>query len=136
VHPPATSLSASRPTAARTWTAPRLVPRPSGDTIYTQPQVAIDEAGRLALSAFAHRRGLVDVVVLRASNFSDRFGQPEIVTSRPFDPTHGAAGSKHGTWWIGDYQGLAAAGGTIWPLWNDPRSGRLEIFTQAVPAGT
>jgi hypothetical protein len=118
------------------WTTPRRVPRPSDDTSYTQPQVAIDEAGRLALSAFAHRGGLVDVVLLRASNFSERFGRPEIITSRPFDPTDGAAGGKHGAWWIGDYQGLAAAAGTIWPFWNDPRSGRLEIFTQPVPAAT
>ena len=50
----------------RTWTAPRLVPRASDDTTYLQPQLAIDEAGRLALSAFAYRRGLIDVVVLVA----------------------------------------------------------------------
>jgi hypothetical protein len=56
------------------WTGPRLVPSLSDDTIYTQPQLAIDETGRLALSAFAHRRGLVDVVLLRVDAFTDRSG--------------------------------------------------------------
>ena len=114
------------------WSAPKAVPRLSDDTIYTQPQLAIDEEGRLALSAFAHRRGLVEVVVLRAGPFGDRFDPPQVVTWRPFDPARGAAGSKHGAWWIGDYQGLASAAGTVWPFWNDSRTGRLQLYTQSV----
>ena len=116
------------------WTAPRRVPRTSDDTSYSQPQLAIDEAGRLALSTFAHRQGLVDVVVFRSPAFSDAFGAPEVVTSRPFDPALGGAKGKHGAWWIGDYQGLASTGETIHPFWNDTRTGRLEIFTQPLPA--
>jgi hypothetical protein len=112
------------------WTAPRLVPRRDDDTVYTQPQLAIDETGRLALSAFAHRQGLVDVVLFHAEPGTDRFGQPAVVTSRPFDPARGGEQGKHGAWWIGDYQGLASAGGTTYPFWNDSRTGRLEIFTQ------
>jgi hypothetical protein len=114
------------------WSAPVPVPRPTDDTIYTQPQLAIDEAGRLALSAFAHRANIVDVVVLRADPFSVRFGAQQVVTDRPFDPARGGAASKHGAWWIGDYQGLASAAGTVWPFWNDTRTGRLEIYTQAL----
>jgi hypothetical protein len=116
----------------RSWTAPRLVPRAGDDTFYLQPQLAIDEAGRLALSAFAYRRGLIDVVVLVAEPASGRFGPPVRVTSRPFDPTRGTLSGKHGAWWIGDYQGLASAAGRIHPFWNDPRSGRLEIFTASL----
>jgi hypothetical protein len=116
----------------RTWTAPRLVPRASDDTIYLQPQLAIDEADRLALSAFAYRRGTIDVVVLVAEPATARFGPPRRVTSRPFDPAQGALPGKHGAWWIGDYQGLASAAGRIHPFWNDPRSGRLELFTTSL----
>jgi hypothetical protein len=116
----------------RSWTAPQLVPRAGDDTFYLQPQLAIDEAGRLALSAFACRRGLIDVVVLVAEPASGRFGPPVRVTSRPFDPTRGTLSGKHGAWWIGDYQGLANAAGRIHPFWNDPRSGRLEIFTASL----
>jgi hypothetical protein len=115
------------------WTAPRFVPRPDDDTIYTQPQLAIDENGRLALSAFAHRRRLVDVVVLLTNPGTDRFGPPAVITSRPFNPEQGGKAGKHGAWWIGDYQGLASAAGIVHPFWNDPRTGRLEIFTERVP---
>jgi hypothetical protein len=116
----------------RTWTAPRLVPRAGDSTFYLQPQLAIDEAGRLSLSAFAYRRGLIDVVVLVAEPGTARFGRPVRVTSRPFDPAHGTPSGKHGAWWIGDYQGLASAAGRIHPFWNDPRSGALELFTASL----
>jgi hypothetical protein len=116
----------------RTWTAPRRVPRASDDTIYLQPQLAIDEAGTLALSAFAYQRGSIDVVVFVAEPATARFGRPARVTSRPFDPAQGTLSGKHGAWWIGDYQGLASAAGRAHPFWNDPRSGRLEIFTARV----
>jgi hypothetical protein len=117
----------------RTWTEPRLVPRASEDTVYLQPQLAIDEDARLALSAFAYRRGLIEVVVLVAESATARFGPPVRVTSRPFDPAQGTLSGKHGAWWIGDYQGLVSAAGRIHPLWNDPRTGRLEIFTTSLP---
>ena len=55
---------------------PSFVPRPDDDTVYTQPQLAIDQTGPLALSAFAHRRGFVDVVVFLANPGTDRFGPP------------------------------------------------------------
>jgi hypothetical protein len=116
----------------RSWTAPRMVPRAGDDTIYLQPQLAIDEAGRLALSAFAYRGGSIDVVVLVADPATARFGRPARVTSRPFDPARGTLSGKHGAWWIGDYQGLASAAGAIHPFWNDPRTGRLEIFTASL----
>ncbi|HEU4420988.1 MAG TPA: hypothetical protein VFR67_00425 [Pilimelia sp.] len=114
----------------RTWTPPAAVPRVSDDTIYTQPQLAVDETGRLALSAFAHRQGLVDVVVLVADPGTSRFRPPVVITSQPFNPARGGEAGKHGAWWIGDYQGLASAAGTIHPFWNDTRTGRLEIFTE------
>jgi hypothetical protein len=116
----------------RTWTAPRMVPRSGDDTTYLQPQLAIDEAGKVALSAFAYRRGLIDVVVLVAEPATARFGRPMRVASRPFDPAQGTLSGKHGAWWIGDYQGLASAAGRIHPFWNDPRTGRLEIFTASL----
>jgi hypothetical protein len=56
------------------------------------------------------------------------------VSGTSFDPNLGVQGGKGGAWWIGDYQGLAAGGGMVYPLWNDTRTGRLEIFAAAVPA--
>src|SRR5215475_13174628 len=54
----------------------------------------------------------------------------------PCSPTTclGAQGGKHGAWWVGDYQGLAAStASAAQPLWNDTRTGALELFTAAVP---
>jgi len=36
--------------------------------------------------------------------------------------------------WIGDYQGITATADTFHPIWNDTRTGQLEIFTASVPA--
>jgi hypothetical protein len=57
-----------------------------------------------------------------------------VITSQPFNPAQGGEPGKHGAWWIGDYQGLASAGGTVHLFWNDPRTGRLEIFTERTSA--
>jgi hypothetical protein len=63
-----------------------------------------------------------------------RFGPPRTITSRPFDPMLGGPGGTHGAWWVGDYQGLAASiSGTTHALWNDTRTGALELFTAAIP---
>ena len=62
------------------------------------------------------------------------FGPPLTVTTRSFDPARGVQGGKHGAWWVGDYQGLAAStASAVHPLWNDTRTGALELFTAAVP---
>ena len=74
-------------------------------------------------------------MLTRSTTHGTAFNSPLRVTSRAFNPALGLTGNpKHGLWWIGDYQGLAAGGGVIHPFWNDTRPGRLEIFTAAVPA--
>jgi hypothetical protein len=138
------------PDNGTTWSKARIVPRAGNDISYTQPQLAVDEAGRLALSAFAHRSNRsgpsrqaertgadhqIDVVLLRAKAFTDQFTAPQVITSHAFNPGDGGGEGKHGAWWIGDYQGLAPASGMVYPFWNDTRTGRLEIFTQLYPAG-
>jgi hypothetical protein len=95
-------------------------------------EILIIGAGRLALSAVAYQRGLIDVVLLAAEPAAAGFGPPVRVTSGPFDPAQNTLPGKHGAWWIGDYQGLVSAGGTAHPFWNDPRTGRLEIFTASL----
>jgi hypothetical protein len=116
----------------RTW-LPAVPATPADHVIYFQPQLAVDEAGRVAVSAFALADGLVDVVLLVSGPRELRFGPPFRVTSSPFDPTRGTVGGgKHGAWWIGDYQGLAASPCGFQALWNDTRTGRLDLFTATV----
>ena len=60
---------------------------------------------------------------------------PRKLTSAPFDPhSPTASGGKHGAWWIGDYQGIAATGSTFYLVWNDTRSGKLDLYAAGVPA--
>jgi len=55
------------------------------------------------------------------------------VTTAPFDPhTATATGQKHGAWWIGDYQGIAAGAEAFHLVWNDARTGKLELFAATV----
>lgn len=116
----------------RTWRPP-VAATPADHVIYFQPQITVENDGQVTLSAFALAQGRVDVVLFRSRPGALRFGRPLTVTSRPFDPAQGTlSGGKHGAWWIGDYQGLASVPGALHPLWNDTRTGRLELFTATV----
>jgi hypothetical protein len=116
----------------RTWRPP-LAATPDDHVIYFQPQLTVDNDGQVALSAFALAGGRVDVVLFTSGPGPLRFGPPLTITSKPFDPAEGTvSGGKHGTWWIGDYQGLASSPGALHPFWNDTRTGQLELFTATV----
>jgi hypothetical protein len=116
----------------RTWRPP-VAATPADHMIYFQPQITVDNDGRVTLSAFALAQGRIHVVLFTSRSGPLRFGPPLTVTSRPFDPKIGTlSGGKHGAWWIGDYQGLACVLGAVHPFWNDTRTGRLELFTATV----
>jgi hypothetical protein len=118
----------------KTWSAPAPIAANPGRVFYFQPQITVDDAGRVGVSAFALEHDRVDVDLFVAEPDTLRFAPPVRVTSQPFDPARGtlSGGSKHGAWWIGDYQGLAASSGAFHPFWNDTRTGQLEIFTALV----
>lgn len=121
----------------RSWGPPTPVTSGTEPVFYFQPQITVDEAGRIGVSAFALRNGRIDVVLFVSAPNRVRFGSAVLVTDASFDPANGgeAGGSKHGAWWIGDYQGLTSTQGAFHPFWNDTRTGALEIFTASVPAG-
>ena len=66
---------------------------------------------RVAISAFALANGRVDEVLLLSRPRELRFGPPLRVTTAAFDPLDPttASAAKYGAWWIGDWQGIAAA---------------------------
>jgi hypothetical protein len=116
----------------RTWTKP-VTATPHDDMTYFQPNLAVDDAGRVAISAFALAHGRVDEVLLLSKPRQLRFQAPLRVTTTPFDPhSPTASGRKHGAWWIGDYQGIAASAGAFHLVWNDTRMGNLSLFAAAV----
>ncbi|MBO0784275.1 MAG: exo-alpha-sialidase, partial [Ktedonobacteraceae bacterium] len=115
------------------WSAPRSVfPDAAAKGIYYfQPQLAVNEAGRIALSAFAYEDGKIHVVLARFHSPDLSLQNRLVVTSQPFDPTLASSGGGF-SWFIGDYQGLTSGPETFYPFWNDTRTGKLEIFTAAV----
>ena len=103
--------------------------------IYFQPQLAVGDGGRVGLSVFELASGRVHVVMVTSTPDGASFGPPRTVTGSSFDPTLGLAhgdgtAAEH---WIGDYQGLAAAPGAFHPVWNDTRTGHLELVTTTIP---
>jgi hypothetical protein len=116
----------------RTWTKP-VTATPHDDVTYFQPNLAITEAGRLGISAFALAHGRVNHVLLLSKPHQLRFQAPLHVTTTAFDP-HSAteSGMKHGAWWIGDYQGITTSAGAFHLVWNDTRTGKLDLFAATV----
>ena len=115
----------------RTWATP-VAATPHDDVIYFQPNLAVDAAGRVGISAFALAHGLVNQVLLLSMPHQLRFRAPLQVTTAPFDPHSPTAGGKHGAWWIGDYQGITASAGAFHLVWNDTRTGKLDLFAATV----
>lgn len=108
---------------------------PPDDLIYFQPQLATDRQGRLAMTAFRLGSGGVDTLIWISTTDGRLPRDPVALTERPFDPAlapHRPVTCKTGSWWIGDYQGLAASPGGFHPVWNDTRTGRLDLFTTTV----
>jgi hypothetical protein len=124
-------LLTASPDGGRTWSEPVAV-TPLDGQVYFQPQLAVDGRGRLGVFAFALAGGLVRAVLFVSAPHRLSFGAPRSLGAVPFDPAAGPGGGKHGAWWIGDYQGLAAGPTTFHPLWNDGRTGQLELFTTTV----
>ncbi len=113
----------------RTWSAALTVAN-SRQAVYLQPQLAIDDLGRIALSVYtlSIARARIDVLLYLSEPERPTFGSPRRVTSQSFDPTK--AVNTGNTRWLGNYQGLAAAQGTtIHPIWTDTRTGDTQIFT-------
>jgi hypothetical protein len=114
----------------QSWTTP-VAATPHDEVIYFQPNLAVDDAGRVGISAFALAHGLVHQVLLLSAPHQLRFRAPLQVTTAPFDP-HSPTVPKNGAWWIGDYQGITASAGAFHLMWNDTRTGKLDLFAATV----
>jgi hypothetical protein len=117
----------------RTWSEP-VTATPDDGVTYFQPNLAVDHAGRVAISAFALAHGRVDEILLVSPPRELRFRPPVRVTTAPFDPLNPTTASrgKYGAWWIGDWQGITASAGAFHLVWNDTRTGKLDLFAAAV----
>ena len=119
---------------AGVWHTALDLATPADGVTYFQPNLAVDTAGRVAISAFALANGRVDEVLLLSRAGELRFRPPLRVTTAPFDPQNPTTASrgKYGAWWIGDWQGIASGAGAIHLVWNDSRTGKLDLFAATV----
>ena len=117
----------------RTWTK-AVTATPRDNVIYFQPNLAIDAQGRVAISAFALANGRVDEVLILSRPKELSFYPPVRVTTaafNPLDPTTASRG-KTGTWWLGDWQGIAAGADGFHLVWSDTRTGKLDLYAATV----
>ncbi len=121
-------VTASRD-GGRTWSK-TVTATPDDGVIYFQPNLAADAAGRVAVSAFALANGRIDEVLLVSRAGELRFGPPVRVTTGSFNPLDSTTASrgKYGIWWLGDWQGIASSAGAFHLVWNDTRTGKLDLF--------
>jgi hypothetical protein len=117
----------------RTWSEP-VTATPNDGATYFQPNVAVDTAGRVAVSAFALADGQMNEVLLVSPPGRLRFGPLLRVSAAPFNPLDQATATKgkYGIWWLGDWQGLAAGTDAFHLVWNDTRTGNLDLFAATV----
>jgi hypothetical protein len=117
----------------RTWSK-AVTATPDDGVTYFQPNLAVDAAGRVAISAFALGGGRMDEILLVSRAGELRFGPPLRVTTAPFDPLDPttATRGKYGAWWIGDWQGIASSAEAFHLVWNDTRTGTLDLFAATV----
>jgi hypothetical protein len=117
----------------RSWSRP-VAATPRDGTTYFQPNLAADETGRVAISAFALANGRVDEILLVSTRDELRFAPPLRVTRTPFNPLDAATAfrGKYGIWWLGDWQGIASSAGAFHLMWNDTRTGQLDLFAATV----
>ena len=110
--------------AGRSWSRTTAI-TPQHQIVYFQPAVAIDDTGRIGVMAFAINHRMVNVTLTVSQPNSPRFAPPITLTNQPFDPTKV-------NYQLGDYQTLATSAGAFHALWNDTRTGQLELFTTTI----
>ena len=102
----------------------------AGSFSQTQPRVAVGSRGELyVLQLVTDRQGRIGVWVSESSDGGRRFGAGRWV-SNVLASAHTWLAQYHG--WFGDYQGLAVRSGTLHAVWNDDRSGKVELMTAAI----
>jgi len=125
-----------------TWSEPRLVSDGPRDATNFTPAVAVNANGVIGVSYYSlrndpARRVLVDEYLAVSRNRGGTFGRSQRVTTVSFDLRFAAFSEG---FFLGDYQGLAAARTMFYPLWIatfnpsriDPPARQPDAFTRAM----
>jgi hypothetical protein len=99
----------------------------------TQPRLAVGPFGVLyVLYLVTDRRGLIGVRLSQSTNRGQRFAGSRWLSNRVFSAS-GWLADYHG--WFGDYQAISADSGTLRAVWNDDRTGDVQLMSAALPVG-
>ncbi|HET9211453.1 MAG TPA: sialidase family protein [Thermoanaerobaculia bacterium] len=124
----------------QTWSAPQRVSDGPGDAPNFTPAVAVTPEGWVGVSYYSLRSNpshvLVDEYLAVSKNGGEKFTNSRL-TASSWDLRFAAAADG---FFLGDYQGLAAASKTFYPLWIgtfsvsrlDPPARQPDAYTRAV----
>jgi len=116
------------------WSAPVRVNDDAGTEAQFLPWIVADEQGGLHVTWYDRRGNGADIDVYTA--FSDdggaTFGQNTRVTGAAFTPVLPWEG--HAADFIGDYNGIAVDGATLYPFYQDSREGNQDVYVARLPS--
>jgi len=115
------------------WSVPIRINDDAGTTDQFLPWIAADAAGGLHVVWYDRRENGFDIDVYTAysSDGGATFGANVRVTAAPFTPVL--------PWdvnldFIGDYNGIAVDGGTVYPFYQDAREGNQDVYVALLPS--
>ena len=112
------------------WSRPRAV---GGTTMASQPQLAVGASGTVWTFLFDGDGSIRPVLATAPPALAGSVMRARPLTDA-FPRTAGFGTSKGGSGgFVGDYQGLAADGRSAVAVWNDGRSGHLQLTAARVP---
>jgi hypothetical protein len=118
----------------KSWSGPVGVATDSAPSLsQTQPRLVVGPSGSLyALYLVADRHGRIGVRLSQSTNGGARFGPSRWISNRLFS-ANGWLTRYHG--WFGDYQALSVDSGTLHAVWNDDRTGEVELVAAQLHIG-
>lgn len=112
----------------QTWSAPVRVNDQTNQDDHFQPQLAVTPDGTVYISYFTYAQGRINLFLAKSTTHGANFSPNQRITTVSWNASNGERGS-----FIGERQGLAVGPTSIYPCWNDGRSGQLQIFEANVP---
>ena len=126
-------LSIRSTDGGQNWSSPIRVNDDMGSDAQFFPWITFDTDGTAYVVWYDRRQNGsdIDVYIAWSTDGGQTYQENVRVTGAGFAPVLPWEG--HAATFIGDYNGIAAAGGTAYPFYQDARSGIQDVYVAAVP---